>query len=53
MSFFFLVIVLSVLFRLTDSDYPFELFKLFLVYILTRGDAFWEQVYTIKFVSDM
>jgi hypothetical protein len=29
LSFFFLVIVLSVLFRFTDSDYSFDIFKLF------------------------
>ena len=28
--FFLLAIVLSVLFRFTDSDYPFSIFKLFL-----------------------
>ena len=30
---FLLVIVLSVLFRYTDSDYPFGIFKLFLQYL--------------------
>jgi hypothetical protein len=32
--FFFLAIVLSVLLRYTDSDYPFGIFKLFLIIIL-------------------
>jgi hypothetical protein len=31
LSFFFLAIVLSVLLRYTDSDYPFGIFKLFCV----------------------
>ena len=33
---FLLVIVLSVLLRYADSDYPFGIFKYFLVYIMTR-----------------
>ena len=31
--FFFLAIVLSVLLRYTDSDYPFGIFKLFLYFL--------------------
>jgi hypothetical protein len=39
---FLLVIVLSVLLRFTDSDYPFGIFKLFLHYIFIDGlVSFW------------
>ena len=34
---FILAIVLSVLLRYTDSDYPFGIFKLFLIMSLTYG----------------
>ena len=36
-SFFYLIIVLSVLIRMTDSDYPFGVFKLFFVYLIRNG----------------
>jgi hypothetical protein len=47
---FLLVIVLSVLLRFTDSDYPFGSFKLFLQYIL----EIYEEMHAIIFpYSDM
>jgi hypothetical protein len=43
LSFFFLAIVLSVLLRFTDSDYPFGIFKLFLYSWIT----FWFLYHTL------
>jgi hypothetical protein len=66
---FHLAFVLSVLLRYTDSDYPFVIFKLFLLVEQTRvpdlpqvtylwqvgysGDVYTIQHYVIKFVSDL
>jgi hypothetical protein len=45
--FFLLIIVLSVLLRFTDSDYPFGIFKL--LFCSTQG-FFWHQISIHKFL---
>jgi hypothetical protein len=51
LSFFLLAIVLSVLFRFTDSDYTFGIFKLFLQLPMQSWNAYHETVNPVLSVS--
>jgi hypothetical protein len=51
--FVFYLIVLSVLLWYTASDYPFDIFILFLHYDIVQGEVYLIQLYVIKFVSDL